>query len=64
MKLFASTKKLIDKTKNGENVPSLDVVAVVLVDNQYQLMCEVLYSFMPDKSYAYLLNRSTFRNRR
>ena len=26
MKLFGSTKKLINKTKNGENVPSLEVV--------------------------------------
>ena len=39
MKLFCSTKK-IDK-KDGENVPSLEVVEVVLVqcnlvDNQYQ----------------------------
>ena len=36
---FDSTKKLIDKTKNGENVPSLEVVEVILVqcnlaDNQ------------------------------
>ena len=29
MKLFRRTKKLIDKTKNGENVPSLEVVEVV-----------------------------------
>ena len=29
MKLFGSTKKLIDKTKNGEIVRSLDVVEVV-----------------------------------
>ena len=57
MKLCGSTKKLIGKTKNGENVPSLDVVAVVLVDNQYQQMYEVLNTFMPNKSYAYLLNR-------
>ena len=57
MKLCGSTKKLIDKTKNGENVPSLDVVAVVLVDNQYQQIYEVLYTFMLNKSYAYLLNR-------
>ena len=39
MKLFASTKKKIEK-KNGENVPSLEVVEVFLfqcnlVDNQY-----------------------------
>ena len=31
MKLFTTTKKLIDRTKNGENVPSLEVVEVVLV---------------------------------
>ena len=39
-KLFGNTKKLIDKTKTGENVLSLKVVEVVLVqcnllDNQY-----------------------------
>ena len=61
MKLFRSTKKLIDKTKNGENVPSREVVQVVLfqcnlVDNQYQQKFEVLYTFIPNKSYAYLLN--------
>ena len=31
MELFGSTKKSIDKTKNGENVLSLEVVEVVLV---------------------------------
>ena len=31
MKLFGSTKKLIDKTKNGENVASIEVVEVVLI---------------------------------
>ena len=45
MKLFGSTKKLIDKTKNGENVPSLEVAEVVLVqcnlvNNQYQQKSE------------------------
>ena len=30
MKIFGSTKKLIEKTKYGENVPSLEVVEVVL----------------------------------
>ena len=39
MKFFGSTEKLIDKTKNRENVQSLDVVEVFLVqcnlvDNQ------------------------------
>ena len=41
MKLFDTAKKLIDKTKNGESVPSPEVVeeALVqcnLVDNKYQ----------------------------
>ena len=31
MKLFGNTKKLMNKTKNGENVPSLEVVEVALV---------------------------------
>ena len=61
MKFFGSTKKLIDKTKKGEKVPSLEVVEVVLVqcnlvDNQYQQKSEVLYTFTPNKSYIYLLN--------
>ena len=61
MKLFGSTKKLIEKTKNGENVPNLKVVEVVLVKcnlvhNQYQQKSEVFDTFMPNKSYVYLLN--------
>ena len=52
MKLFGSTKKLIDKIKNGENLPSLEVVEVVLfqcnsVDNQDRQKAEVLYTFTP-----------------
>ena len=50
MKLFGSTKKLIDKTRNGENVPSFQVVDLFLVqsnlvDNQYQLKSKVLYTY-------------------
>ena len=61
MKLFGSTKKLIEKTRNGEKVPSIEAVEVVLVqcnleENQYQQKSEVIYSFTPYKSYAYLLN--------
>ena len=61
MKSLGSTKKLIDKAKNEENVPSLEVAEVVLVqcslvDNKYQRKSEVLYTFTPNKSYAYLLN--------
>ena len=47
MKLFDSAEKVTDKTKNGENVPSLEVFEVVLVqcnlaDNQHQQSSEVL----------------------
>ena len=63
MILFGSTKNIIDKTKDGENVPNLEVAKVVLVqcnlvlvDNQYQQKSEVTYTFTPNKSYAYLLN--------
>ena len=45
----------MDKTKNGEQVPSLEVAEVVLVqynlvDNQCQQESEVLYTFTPKYS--------------
>ena len=51
----------MDKTKYEENVPSLEVVEVALVqcslvDNQYQQKFEELYTFTPNKSYAYFLS--------
>ena len=44
----------------AKKVPSLQVVEVVLVqchlvDNQHQQKFEVLYTFAPNKSYAYYL---------
>ena len=47
MKIFDTTKNLIDKTKSRENIPSLEVVEVYLfqdniVDKQYQQKSEVL----------------------
>ena len=61
IKLFDRTKKSIDKTNNGENVTSFEVVEVVLVqynlvDNQYQQKSKVLYIFTPNKCYIYPLN--------
>ena len=49
------------KTKNGEKVPSLELVGIVLVqcnlvNNQYQQKPEELYTFTFNKSCAYLLN--------
>ena len=54
MKLLGSTKNLIEKTKNGENIPILEVVKVVLVqcnivESQYQKKSEILYTFALDK---------------
>ena len=52
---------LVAQKNNREKVPSIEVVEVVLVqcnlvDNQYQQKSEVLYTFAPNKSFAYLLN--------
>ena len=60
MELSSNTKKLIDKTKYREIVASVEVVKVVLVqcnlvDSPYQQKPEVLYTFTPNKSNAYLL---------
>ena len=58
---MVTQKKLIDKAKNGENLPNLEVVEVVLVQcnlvgNHYQQKSEVLYALTPNKSFALLLN--------
>ena len=60
MKLFVSTKELIEK-KIRKCSPSLEVVELVLgqcnlLNNQYQQKSEVLHTIMQNKSYAYLLN--------
>ena len=44
-----------------KQIPSIEVIVLFLVhcylvDNQYQQKSEVLYTLMPNKSYAYLLN--------
>ena len=44
MKLLSSANTLIDKSKNGENVPN------------HEMAEAFLFTFMPNKSYALLLN--------
>ena len=61
MKLFGIAKNIIDKTKNGENVPRLEVAGVFLVQcnlihNRYQQKTDALYIFMSNKCYGYMLN--------
>ena len=63
MKLLRSTNKVVDKNKNGENVPKLESVEVVLVHcnlvkNDYQHASKVLFSFVPNKKFGQLLNIS------
>ena len=63
MKLLGSTKKVVDKDKNGENVPKLESVEVVLihcnlVKNDYQHTSKVLFTFVPNKKFGQLLNIS------
>ena len=50
MKLLGSTKKVVDKDKNGENVPKIESVEVVLVHcnlvkNDYHHISKVLFTF-------------------
>ena len=61
MQLLGSSKKEIGQDKDGELVPKIENVDVVLihcnvVNNSHQQKSRVLYSFMPDKQFAKLLN--------
>ena len=55
MKLLGSTKKVVDKDKNVENVPKLEIVAVVLVHcnlvkNGYQHTSKFLFTLFQIKN--------------
>ena len=63
MKLLGSTKKVVDKDKNGENIPKSESVEVILVHcnlvkNDYQHASKVLFTFVPNKKFGQLLNIS------
>ena len=63
MKLLGSTKSKITKDKNGENVPHLEIVDLVLiycnfVNNNYQQNSRILYRFVPNKPFGSLLETS------
>ena len=63
MKLLESGKKDVDKYKDGENVPKLESVEVVLVHcnlvkNDYQHTSKVLFTFVPNKHFGQLINIS------
>ena len=63
MKLLESTKLKINKDKNGENVPHLEITEVILVhcnivNKDHQQDARVLYTFVPNKSFGQLLDIS------
>ena len=60
MQLLGSSKKVIDKNKNGELVPKLETVEVVLVhcylvNKNYQQASKVLFTFVPNKKFGKLI---------
>ena len=61
MKLLGSTKKDVDQDKDGEDVPKVKSVEVVLVhynlvNNNYRHASEVLFTFVPNKQFGQLIN--------
>ena len=63
MKLLGSTESKITKDKNGENVPHLEIVKLVLVhcnlvNNDYQQDSRILFTFVPNKAFGSLLEIS------
>ena len=63
MKLLGSTKDIIDSDKNSENVPRLENLEAVLVhcnlvNNSYQQVSRVLFTFVPNKQYGQLISIS------
>ena len=64
MKLLGSIENEITEAKNGENVPHLEIMEVVLVhcdvvNNDYQQDSRVLYLFVPNKPFGSLLEISS-----
>ena len=63
IKFFGSTKGKINKDKNDENVPPLEITEVVLihcnnVNNDYQQDWRVSYAFVTNKPFGQLLDIS------
>ena len=60
MKRRGSAEIKITTDKNGENVPHLEIVELVLVhcnlvNNDYQQDSRILYAFVPNKTFGSLL---------
>ena len=60
MQLLGSSNKVINKNKDGEIVPRLETVEIVLVhcnlvNNNYQQASKVLFTFVPNKQFGQLI---------
>ena len=60
MQLLGSSKNVIENNKDGEIVPRLETVEVVLihfnlVNNSYQKASKVLFTFVPNKQFGQLI---------
>ena len=60
MQLLGSSKKVIDQNKDAEIVPRLEIFEVVLVhcnlvNNSYQQVSKVLFTFVPNKQFGQLI---------
>ena len=63
MKFLGSAESKITKDRNGENVPHLEIVELVLihcnlVNNNYHQNSRILYAFVPNKPFGKLLEIS------
>ena len=63
MKLLGSTESKITEDKDGEIVPHLEIIELVLVhcnlvNNDYQQDSRILYTFVPNKTFGSLLEIS------
>ena len=63
MKLLRSAEKKITEDKNRENIPRLEVIALVLVhcnlvNNDYQQDSRIIYALVPNKAFGSFLEIS------
>ena len=63
MKLLGSSESKITKDKNGENVPHIEIVELILVhfnlvNNDHQQDSRILYTFVSNKPFGSLLETS------
>ena len=60
MRLLGSSKNVLDKNKNEEIVPILETLQIILVhcnlvNNNYQQVSKVLFTFVPNKQFGQLI---------